>query len=681
MAKGRKPLYTLDVDHLKSVLDNLGGEPEEPSAIEQGKKLATGIGMFTNILDGKPIRIQDQTAIQESTRQPTGELLTPQPIDINRGVLQQQEFKKPEFEPTTAERLPFLDRDVTDKLPSHKFPEEQFTEQGTVETEGQPKAKDVPFQQRALNQINSFLLKRNLHSSGVGDLARELLTPIVAGGKRITEGQQQLSQLKPEGLGNIALGMAGAAFGTFMMPFGIARVTGTQLGGETAGKIAELSALGLSGGIPLIAGYFASQGATELADNLMEGKNLTEKQKETIQEVVGLFAFIGGAKATGKVRGAVLKQAGISPELYKKVLDYRNNIDKIVRKSLSPEKGQVKLPKEPRVSREEFEQKIRESKSEIAQKKKRNARGQFEKTTKLEEKPQKFEKVKTLAEKQKLGFEEVKPLKTKLGQQKEIKDVVTRTPQEKGKKLTETKKEAQEVKLVEKTTQVGELVQVGKQHLETIIEKGAPKATRFTEWSKKMKKEVGEWTKPHLLKVWSEIRGEVGEKKVRGFAKSTERRAIESGLVKEIKNLPEYEPKRDKPRIEEVSKVIANDFERAKRIALGEEKHPTVEAGFFHEGVRLVAEKNGDGNLIIELANSKISVQGTEAGQFIQALKDHNPLSTVRAVKEIMTERVARVKDFVGKKKTTINEVKTQMKKNNLKFKDWDTFIKSIKCV
>ena len=170
---------------------------------------------------------------------------------------------------------------------------------------------------------------------------------------------------------------------------------------------------------------------------------------------------------------------------------------------------------------------------------------------------------------------------------------------------------------------------------------------------------------------------------MRGFAKSTERRAIESGLLKEIKDLPTYEPKRDKPRIEEAAKITENDFERAKRVAFGLEVHPTVEAGFFHEAVRLVAEKSGDGNLIIELAKSKITVQGTEAGQFIQALKDHNPLSTVRAVKEIIKERVSRVKDVVKRKveKEVTTSFKKATKKNNLKFKDWDSFIKSIRCV
>lgn len=225
----------------------------------------------------------------------------------------------------------------------------------------------------------------------------------------------------------------------------------------------------------------------------------------------------------------------------------------------------------------------------------------------------------------------------------------------------------------------------GSKHLTDLTRSGADKKTTFAQWSKKMVNEFGEGVKPQLLRVWGNVKKEPAqlEPKVRGFAKSTEKRAIESGLVKEIKDLPTYEPKRDKPRIEKVAEIIANDFERAKRIALGLETHPTVEAGFFHEGLRLVAEKNGDANLIIELANSKINAQATEAGQFIQALKDHNPLSTVKAVKDIIKERVSKVKDAVKRKveKEVTASFKKATKKNNLKFKDWDSFIKSIRCI
>ena len=97
----------------------------------------------------------------------------------------------------------------------------------------------------------------------------------------------------------------------------------------------------------------------------------------------------------------------------------------------------------------------------------------------------------------------------------------------------------------------------------------------------------------------------------------------------------------------------------------------------------MVAEKTGDFNLNIELAKSKITVQATEAGQFIQALKDHNPLSAVKAIKDIVKERVSKVKDVVAKKVKKETEVsfKKATKKNSLKFKDWNSFIKSIQCI
>ncbi|MCK5023918.1 MAG: hypothetical protein KAS04_07110, partial [Candidatus Aenigmarchaeota archaeon] len=476
---------------------------ELPTAPELAQGLMTTIDVLTNLVEDKPMKLQDQITIQESVKQPIGELQ--QPPDINRSILQQQLLKKPEFEPTIAERLPFLDRDVSTKLPLYRPPERSFTKEGTVETKGQPKAKDVSFHQRAMNQINSTLLKMNLHSSGVGDLSRELLTPIVAGINRMGEGDL----VTPEGLGNIALGIAGTAFGTFMMPFSIARATGTQLGGETAGKVAELTSLGLAGGIPLIAGYFASQGATGLANNLMEGKNLTEKQRETIEEVVGLFAFIGGAKVVGKGIRTVKTYTGTSPELYKKVLDYTKSIDKQVRESLRPDKGrdigefkEITTPKGKRTQDKET--------------------GKF--ITKPKEKPQK-----EISDAEKIGKEIKKPSEKERLVEKEAERIRLRD-------VEKDRLEAEKVKKKERTfseenykkdtriirnkpitsfaepTVLKAYTRAGAYHLENIIRAGGKKAARFKEWTKEMVKDFGQKIKPHLLKIWAGIKKEFGKK-------------------------------------------------------------------------------------------------------------------------------------------------------------------------
>jgi len=835
-------------------LDKLIGQEGkgQPEAINQAESLVTDINALGSGIQGIITATREQDFVKPGERPPT--LPTPPPpIDPSKVALGEQVSRKPEI--NVEDRLPFLKgRDID---PNLRQPEQSLVTGGDIVTEGETKRENLPFQQRALNQINSTLLQMNLHDSGIGELSREIITPIVAGTKRLQEGGKQLGELKPEGLGNIALGIAGTAFGTAMMPFGLARATGEQLGGKTGGQIAELTSLGLAGGIPLIAGYFAAQGASDIAERLMNGTNLTDKQKETIGEVVGLFAFIGGAKAGSVIKGK------ISTKLQKSVEKYIDGIPDIVKAEIKPLNQPLRELRKELVTEKTGIQKAKVIKEQEAVKtlkqkeihnRKRNPKtGQLEKAEPTIEvkKPQVFEdnktainkvldgdaslstnplmiskRLTTLVEKgelkKKVSTNTIKEIanewianrqKTKVQKFKSIpvedktipgffgektnpsiKDLQKEFPEvnikgktyeqvvkdfrtawemkktgvkdakeieELGKegkekpqevKISEIKDEPVPNKTVENIKKAQEIVgkdeftkiatklsegketllkrtfteelandivkegklpdkykvevkpkpievkeneganlelltERGKQHLANLIKSGVDKKIHYAEWSKKMAKEFGDGVKPQLLRAWTQMKKEStpppleGEKKVRGFAKSTEKRAIESGLVNEIKNLPEYEPKRDKPRIEEVSKIIENDFERAKRIALGLETHPTVESGFFHEGLRLIAEKNGDANLIIELANSKITVQATEAGQFIQALKDHNPLSSVRAVKEIIKERVSRVKDYTVKKKNIKKEVKAQMKKNNLKFKDWDSFIKSIRCI
>ena len=300
-----------------------------PTADELAQGLMTTIGVVGDIAEREPIRLRNQTTTQESTRQPAGDVLTFQEMrtDLNPNLrIAQEQFGKKPGGITNIDKLPFL-KDIDPEL---RQPQQFLTETGDIVTEGEPKRKDLTFQQRALNQINSTLLKLNLHDSGIGELSREIITPIIAGGYRVREGQLQARELKAEGLGNIALGIAGIGFGTFMMPFGLARATGEQLGGETGAKIAELTSLGLAGGIPLIAGYFASTGATGLADKLMEGSDLTDKQIETVQDVVGLTAFLGGVKAGAKIKGKV------NAKLQAKLEKYHDGLPVIVKADIKP---------------------------------------------------------------------------------------------------------------------------------------------------------------------------------------------------------------------------------------------------------------------------------------------------------------------------------------------------------
>ena len=594
---------------------------ELPDADELAQGLMTQIGVVGGIAD--IITATREKRFVKPGERPSVLPTPPAPLDPNKLALQEQVGKKPELR--VEDRLPFLKgRDIDPKL---RQPQQFLTETGDIVTEGETKREDLPFQQRALNEINNTLLQMNLHDSGIGELAREIITPIVAGGKRLQEGRKQLGELKPEGLGNIALGIAGVGFGTFMMPFGLARATGKQIGGETAGQIAELTALGLSGGIPLIAGYFASTGATELADRLMQGKDLTDKQVETVQAVVGLFAFVGGAKVGAKVKGK------LKSKLQKKVEKYIDGIPDIVKAEIKPLNQPLRELRKELVTEKtgiqrakiKKEQKAVETftkkQKEIQNRKRDPKTGRLEKgePTIGAKRPQVFEdnrdvigevldkdpslsasplmiskRLTTLVEKgelkKKVSTNTIKEIadewianrqKTKVQNIKSAPVEERTVPHFFGKNTNPSIKELQkefpnvdikgktyeqvvkdfriawenkkkgveqpkkEVKAKENEgANLESLTDSGKQHLAKLIQSGVDKKTHYTEWSKKMVNEFGDGVKPQLLRTWSAIKKEFTKtppeepsgKKVRGFAKSTERRAIESGLLKEIKD-------------------------------------------------------------------------------------------------------------------------------------------------
>jgi len=176
-----------------------------------------------------------------------------------------------------------------------------------------------------------------------------------------------------------------------------------------------------------------------------------------------------------------------------------------------------------------------------------------------------------------------------------------------------------------------------------------------------------------------------GETKVRGLAKTTEATTIEKGLIDKFENLPEYNVLENKQQMEISSKLIVEDFARAKRIALGEEKAPNdVLPEFIYKGVELEAINKGDIGTLRELAtSSKLTTEATVMGQRIQALRNQDPLSPVDAIKNIIKTREDRItggKDVSIVKDIYRKQIKNQITKNTPKVGEWQSFITSIRC-
>ena len=292
-------------------------------------------------------------------------------------------------------------------------------------------------------------------------------------------------------------------------------------------------------------------------------------------------------------------------------------------------------------------------------------------------------------------------------------------------------------------TMIKAYTRAGAYHLENIIRSGVKRSTaQFNKWKNIMVDTFGKKIKPHLLKIWQGIKKEFGKKlaqivehplfpikqnriiegklltpeefksqfgenfsenpkttakerrtqridktKVRGVSQRTKEKAIAKGLVDDIKDLPTYNVRKNAPQIEKASEMVANDFNKAKSIALGESTPPgDVLLGFIYKAAENKALKDKNYRLINDLAHSPVAKKFTEAGQLIQSLVETDPLSPVKAIKEVIKERETRYQKRVGKtkyaerKKNVKRQIKENIKKNNLNFPDWNSFINSIRC-
>jgi hypothetical protein len=195
--------------------------------------------------------------------------------------------------------------------------------------------------------------------------------------------------------------------------------------------------------------------------------------------------------------------------------------------------------------------------------------------------------------------------------------------------------------------------------------------------SEKSKKFYGYRNKP--------IEG-TGETKTRGLSKSTEASAIAAEITDQIKDLPEYNVLENKPQIEKASRIVYSDWNNAKQMALGNVRAPNdVLPEFVYQAVKSKALKEGDINTLTELAqSSKLSSEATVMGQRIQALGVKDPLDPVKAMRDIIKTRegqhTLRGQDVVKMKEEGYQQIKKELKRNNPKVNEWQSFLEGIRC-
>lgn len=178
-----------------------------------------------------------------------------------------------------------------------------------------------------------------------------------------------------------------------------------------------------------------------------------------------------------------------------------------------------------------------------------------------------------------------------------------------------------------------------------------------------------------------------GELKARGLSEGVEAKAIEDGLTETFGDLPEYRALNMAEQAQGVSKLIAEDYERARAIAMGERQPP---AGLLPESVFVGVEKhalaNGDIETLRQLGTrSRLSTAATTMGQRIRALGERDKASPVGMIQDVQAAREVAMKarniDLEVEKASISADIKAEMKKAaTVKPDAWESFLSAIKC-
>ena len=194
---------------------------------------------------------------------------------------------------------------------------------------------------------------------------------------------------------------------------------------------------------------------------------------------------------------------------------------------------------------------------------------------------------------------------------------------------------------------------------------------------------------PQIIKI-EELKYEPLIKKS-GLAVSVKRKAIKDKIIygfdKRFRELPEYDKIINKEQSAKAADLILNDYERAVKVAMGEERPPS---GLLPEDVYVAldihATETKDSDLLRRLATeSSLVGEDTVMGQRIQALSRLNSDSAVgkmigiaKARKTAFEKSGVKVSSAIKAEKGKLQEIIRKGKKPTRL--DWESFVESIKC-
>lgn len=177
-----------------------------------------------------------------------------------------------------------------------------------------------------------------------------------------------------------------------------------------------------------------------------------------------------------------------------------------------------------------------------------------------------------------------------------------------------------------------------------------------------------------------------GELQTRGLSENVEAKAIEDGLTQTFGDLPEYRQLSMADQAERVSKLMDEDYDTAKAIAMGDRQPPKgILPESVYVGVERRATAEGDIDTLQQLATrSKLTASATTMGQRIRTLGERDKASPVGMIQEVQAAREAdlarRSGDVQAAKAAEVKAIRAEVKRTASKPDAWNAFIKSITC-
>lgn len=176
-----------------------------------------------------------------------------------------------------------------------------------------------------------------------------------------------------------------------------------------------------------------------------------------------------------------------------------------------------------------------------------------------------------------------------------------------------------------------------------------------------------------------------GELQIRALSEGVEATAIAKDLTDNFGDLPEYQRVSMAEQAQAAADLIANDYERAKAIAMGQKQAPK---GVLPESVFVAVEKQalatGDVETLRDLAtSSRLSTEATTMGQRIRTLGERDKESPVGAIQEVQQARaadLAKRSNMQEAQKATVLDIKRAMRSAASPVNAWQEFINTITC-